>query len=121
MEVTTDDFDGLMDLFAEATASLEEHLPGTLAWETFADEVSVRDAEVVGSNPAVPTQTSGVYRRQTPRQGRPRGPPYARAPSGGALAAGQPRFERSFVNYALADSFLLVSHLMVRCDWFPDS
>ena len=40
MEVTTDDFDGLMDLFAEATASLEEHLPGTLAWETFADEAS---------------------------------------------------------------------------------
>ena len=42
MEVTTDDVGALGELFAEVVPSLEEHLPGTLAWETFVDEASGR-------------------------------------------------------------------------------
>jgi len=42
MEVTTDNIESLTLLFAEVTQSLETHLPGTLAWETFVDESSGR-------------------------------------------------------------------------------
>ena len=38
MEVTTDNVESLTRLFAEVTQSLETHLQGTLAWETFVDE-----------------------------------------------------------------------------------
>ncbi|MFZ0626567.1 MAG: hypothetical protein WAN34_08730 [Acidimicrobiia bacterium] len=42
MEVTTDDVENLTRLFADVAESIEEHLPGTLAWETFVDEASGR-------------------------------------------------------------------------------
>lgn len=42
VEVTTDEVDRLVELLTDVAASIEGHLPGTLAWETFVDEISGR-------------------------------------------------------------------------------
>jgi hypothetical protein len=40
MEVTTDNYEGLVVLFREVSLSIERHLSGAVAWEAFGDEAT---------------------------------------------------------------------------------
>lgn len=42
MEATTNDYEGLAELFEEASASIEQHVPGAVAWEVFGDPTTGR-------------------------------------------------------------------------------
>jgi quinol monooxygenase YgiN len=42
MEVTTDDYEDLIELFREAAAAVREDIPGAVAWEVFGDETAGR-------------------------------------------------------------------------------
>ena len=42
VEVTTGDLDSLLELLSETTDSIDQHLPGTLVWDTFSDAASGR-------------------------------------------------------------------------------
>lgn len=42
MEVTTDDYEGLIELFSEAAAAIEQDIPRAVAWEVFGDETAGR-------------------------------------------------------------------------------
>lgn len=42
MEATTDDYEKLVELLREASALIEQHIPGAVAWEVFGDEANRR-------------------------------------------------------------------------------